>query len=111
MEIVILLIVFGLGVMYGSQYTLSRIEKNLETIASDIEKKEQQETLELYFEYMPEQKQVFCYSTRDGSFLAQSETVEDLLARVQDRFPAKELICKKEDLDHAYKTVTSWKKQ
>lgn len=109
MEIIILIIVFGLGVMYGSQYTINRVERNLERMVDKMEEEEEAQILPMTFEIMEDQKQVFAYHHTTGDFLAQGDTMEELFKRVQDRFPNKELIADKIELERVNATVTSWK--
>lgn len=109
MEIIILIIIFGLGVMYGTHITTTRVKDNLQRMADKIDEDEAMSTIPVTFEFMDDQKQVFCYHADEKNFLAQSDTVEDCLKRVQERFPNKELICEKSELEAAVKRTTSWK--
>lgn len=109
MEIIIALLIFGFGVMYGVHLTVTRVKDNLVRLAEEQEEEEAQQILPMVFEIMDEQQTVFAYHAENQSFLAQGETMEELLQRIQDRYPNKELIADRTHLETITATVTSWK--
>lgn len=109
MEIIIALLIFGFGVLYGVHFTVTRVQDNLVRLAEEQEEEEQQQILPMVFETMDEQQTVFAYHADDQSFLAQGNTMEELLKRIQDRYPNKELIAERNHLERTIETVTSWK--
>jgi len=109
MEIILVLVIFGLGVMYGVNVTLARIKDNLVKLAEEHEEEEAQQVIPMVFEIMDGQQTVFAYHAEDESFLAQGDTMEELFTRIQERFPNKELIAERDHLEQITATVTSWK--
>lgn len=109
MEIILLiLVIFGLGVLYGTTATLTRVKENLYRLAEEAEEEEALQVLPMVFETMDDQQMVYAYHAEDESFLAQGKTMEELLVRIQERFPNKELIADRNHLEQTSKTVTSW---
>lgn len=109
MEIIIVLIIFGLGVMYGVSTTLARIKDNLVRLSEEQEEEEAKQVIPMVFEIMDGQQTVFAYHAEEQYFLAQGDTMEELLKRIQERFPNKDLIAERDHLEQITATVTSWK--
>jgi hypothetical protein len=111
MEIIFLLIIFFGGMIFGVEYTKNRIAKNIQRIAEKQEAEEEEhdpKVLPLRFETYPDTQIVYCYNRETNDFLAQADNMDDLLQRVQDRFPKMEMIAHRGELEAMVDLTLTW---
>lgn len=97
--------------IFGIEYTKNRITNNLRQMAEEAEEEENAgdpSVLPLKFETHDGMEMVYCFNRDTDEFLAQASDMSVLLETLQERFPKKQLIADKEELESMVDLTSTW---